>query len=305
MRSLNKNKLSNSYDRKMFSSVNLAFIIFTVSVIVISIYQGLNDIKGWSLFKIACLIFFIVNIMILIKNKFPVFISRNPVEELDLENYTKKHEKNIGFWGSLYLIMFTAEPSCFASLFSGTTLTLYQREKNNTFIWHSNNTKLIHRVLDFILMVVAILVSYVLITYCFKTAILAKALMIVLTIITLAFKLEKTILFNMFSVELEEKEGIKLKVLYNYSTSKIRINNFYGIAEPWTKSVIIGSNDIDPVAREFTIAHETGHIKDKRFIFMNTFIALFEVIYIFGMLFALDRANQNIILAFFSFILNV
>ena len=289
-----KKKLSNLYNEKKFSSANLAFIAIVVLTIAIGIYQGIKYVKNWSLLGITFLIFFMTNIIILTIKKFPVFVNCKHLEKKDLENCGEMYEKNIVFLSRLYFMMFTSEPSCFVSLFSPTKLTLYKQEKDNTFIWHSGDrTKLIHRVLDFVFMVSAILFNYVLITYCIKTAIMTKALILVLAIVTLAFKLEKTVLCNMFSVKVEEKEGIKLKLLYNYSSSKILFNNFYGTAEPWTKSVIIGSNDMPLNIKEFIIAHEIGHIKDKKFIFMNTFMMLFEVIYIFGLLFVLDGANQN------------
>ena len=121
MRKLNENKLSNSYNNKKFSSANLAFIIIEVLTIAISIYQGLMYMKGWSLFEIAFVIFFMVNIMILINKKFPLFVTYKQLDNNNLENYGKKYEKNIGFLSRLYLMIFTSEPSCFVSLFSNTT----------------------------------------------------------------------------------------------------------------------------------------------------------------------------------------
>ena len=247
--------------KKTFSTLNFSLLISGLTILISCVYFSADSIRkvpSTSIFAIVALLCFLGTLYI----KFPVFIEKVKYQN---EPYGDIDIKKVNWGTCLYYSIFTAEPSNFASIFSKKYLVFHRNNRNCSFEWKYEKPKVIHKILDIILMVmlicVAIIISKILKNWS-DIENIGYYILIFIFAVLLAFK--RIILSYGLSVK-EEKYGYNVHVIYPYSTSRFSLMKQFGQAMPFTKTIMI-TQDVfngNPIIKEYIIAHEIGHIHDN------------------------------------------
>ena len=210
--------------------------------------------------------------------KFPIFLDAEN-EKVNENLYKETHSKNMNFFGGLYYALLSTEQSKFISFFSGVRLHLYINEYRSKFIWENKKVKLIHRFLDFCLMLFLVYLSFVLACFLAQGLYNAQVAFCILIIITMY---KKTIFNYSLSLNVGEVDGYNLNVVYPYSTAKFGLLKSYGMMFPFNKTILIMADTFNSktAVKDYVIAHERGHIDDNKRILVAIFAAVICVVYL-------------------------
>lgn len=250
-----------------------------MSAIFTFIYGTLDTIIEEPLIAIICLVPMLICFGIFVYIKFPLYINTSQEETFDTEFYDNIYEQNLGWFRCLFFALFTAEKSEFVSFFSGATIKLHTKDSICKFIWENKQTKFIHRLLDFALLLfllpIAYLVATGLLSHGFKSGLF---IFIAYTV----WILRKTILFYFFSINVSTVDQYKINVVYPYSTISNRLSKIYGMAGCLTKTIFITDDTfrLNQTIKDYVIAHEMGHIKNRKISFINHAFFIFVLAYL-------------------------
>ncbi len=228
-------------------------------------------------FPIFILSTFLFSILFLIK--FPIFINENK-EQIDETYYDKKYVENISFFKLLYFSLFSSEPSHIISFFNGVKLILFNKNRICKFVWEDEVVKPIHRILDLLMAVPLIALAYLLGLFLSKGNFYFG---LALCLIFLVFKFKNKIISYSLSIKVSNIYNYNLKVIYPYGKNPLTFIKHYGMSFPFTKTILISDEVFSSSSaslKEYVIAHEAGHIKDKKRIALIFGISIFFTIYL-------------------------
>lgn len=258
-----------------------------MSAIFTFIYVTFDTIIEEPLVAIICLVPMLIFFGIFVYIKFPLFINTSQEKTFDTDFYDNIYEQNLGWFKCLFFALFTAEKSNFVSLFSGVTIKLHVKDRICKFTWKNKKTKFIHRLLDFTLLFILIPIAYLLVLGLLSFE--WKSGLFIFIIFTL-FSFRKIILFYFFSINVNTIDEYKINVVYPYSTVRTILYKRYGTAGCFKKTVFITDDTfrLNQTIKDYVIAHEMGHIKNRKGIFIHYvfFVLLIAYLsmgpYIFG-----------------------
>ena len=274
--------MSNTCPKRTFSSANFTLLICSIFLICTYLFKTVKPISSnpaSAAFEVICLSIMLVGFGLALYIKLPIFIEPNPAPKLNEDFYDNKYTQNLSWFKCLYFALFTAERSQFVSFFSGATITIYEKGRVCKFIWENQSVKLIHRILDFLLLLLIAPILYFLLWGYLNFDILSG---ISICIVGTMFLFRKRILFNILSINVGKTYGYKLNVIYPYSTAKLRPYKYYGVAEPFTKTILITEDTfcLNPMIKEYVTAHEAGHLKDKKIFLTHFLMPIFIMVYV-------------------------
>lgn len=245
---------------------NLTFISFIV------FNNNWNiDLSARILFDISALVFAALAII-----RFPLFIKNN-VEQVDEAAYENKFETNISCLKKLIYILFTLETSFIPSFFSNSTLRLYTKGRIcKSVLFHSKPT-LINKFHDIFLMSILTFLSFVCASVIVKINVIS---FVVIDIIILLLLDKRNLLMYALSVNVKQKDGLNINVVCPYSSSQIKIFKYYGIAFLNTILITQDTFRLNPIIKDYVIAHEIGHIKNKYMSWINRASVIFNVFFV-------------------------
>lgn len=277
-----ENRMLNTCKKRTFSSANLVILLCFISAAFTYIFIAVKPISSnlsSAIFEIICLGVMLIGFSLCLYIKFPLFIEPNPTKKISEDFYEQKYEQNLNWLKCLYFTLFTAERSQFVSFFPGATLKLYVKGRICEFIWENKSVKPIHRILDFLLLLIVAPIFCLLMAGLLNFGIISG---ISVCIIGLLFLFRKRILFNILSINVGKKYNYKLNVMYPYSTIKFHLYKYYGVAEPFTKTILISQETfgLNPIIKEYVTTHEAGHLKDKKTFWIHFFIPILIMLYL-------------------------
>lgn len=202
--------------------------------------------------------------------KAPLFVKMQNEETVDFSQWEKHISKNLGWLANISFALLTAEPSRFVSFFSNTKLTFFTKGRLSKFTWENAPVKPIHRFLDFVLLLVLMPIVYLFASDLFSFFLNGGLFVFIFLVF---FRFRKVINYSFFSVNVGCEKGIKINVMYPYSTVRSRYK-MYGFANQFNNEVFITEDTfrLNQIIKEYTIAHEMGHLKDrKKFIAYSIF----------------------------------
>lgn len=249
--------------KKTFSTANLAFIVPAFFLILRLVCWGYSSVKVLPSVLGPLAFISIVCFLFVLYIKFPLFVEQRN-NNSDSSQYT--HSRSTGWLICLYYCLFTAEPSKFISLFSHKELKFYQNGRNCSFKWEYEVPKLIHRILDIILMLMLIFISYVISEILYRWADIQNIYYyILLFIIAILFLFKRIIFSYCLSVKSMEYNGYNVNVIYPYSTSRFTPVKQFGQAIPFSKTISISQSVFsgNPIVKKYIISHEIGHLHDN------------------------------------------
>lgn len=277
-----ENRMSNSLPKKTFSSANFTLLICSTSLIVtywLRVVKPILSDINFAAVGLICFGIILISLGFALYIKCPLFIEPNPVKKPSEDFYDKKYTQDLGWLRCLYFSVFTAERSEFISFFSGATITIYGKGRVCNFTWENKPIKPIHRLLDFLLI---LLLAPLVIFLVWEYTNLGLATGISTCVIGIMFLFRKRILFNILSINVGKARKYKLNVIYPYSTSRLHRYKYYGVAEPFTKTILITEDTfrLNPIIKEYVTAHEVGHLNDKKILFTHCLFPITIMIYL-------------------------
>lgn len=211
--------------------------------------------------------------------KFPLFINVSQEETLNKDFYDEIYEQNLGWFKCLFFVLFTAEKSNFVSFFSGATIKLHIKGRICKFTWDNRPAKLVHRLLDFTLLLVFLPIAYLVATGLLSST-WKFGLFIFIAYTLLSFR--KIILFYFLSINVSTVDQYKINVVYPYSTIRNHLYKLYGMAGCLTRTIFIMDDTfrLNQTIKDYVIAHEMGHMKNRKVIFINHTFFIFLLAYL-------------------------
>lgn len=249
--------------KKTFSTANLAVIVPAFLLLLRLACFGLNSVKSLP-FVLGPLAFIsIVSFLVFLYIKFPLFVDR---ENIDFENFKHTYSKKTGWLICLYYSLFTVEPSKFISLFSSKNLRFYKNERNCSFKWEYKKPKVIHRILDIMLMISLVYISSIILKILYSWSDIKNInFYFLLFIVAVMMVFKRIILSYGLSVTVEKSYGCNVNVIYPYSTSNLSLMKQFGQAMPFIKTIMI-TQDVfygNSIIKKYIVAHEVGHTRDN------------------------------------------
>ncbi len=268
-----KSLIYNTYNKKIFSSANLSILVGWISAVFTYLYISRELIIEFPQFSIVCLGTMVICFGIYLYLKFPIFIIPSPVENFDENLYDNVYVRNVNWFGRLFFSLFTPESSQFVSFFSETTLTLFTKGRICKFICVNKNVKFIHRVFDVLLMIV---LTPILCMFIIAFLFAKWYFSIFIYLIYLIFIFRKHIILYIFSVNANIYNNLKINIIFPWVMPKFPIYKYYGFAEPFTKTILISEDTfrLNPIIKDYVLAHEKGHLDDRKNIFVKIFISV-------------------------------
>ncbi|MDR0404708.1 MAG: hypothetical protein LBH37_02825 [Oscillospiraceae bacterium] len=232
----------------------------------------------------------IVGFACLILGKFPIFLTPKAQSS---ENFS--YSRTLSPAQSIYFSIFCSQISFFTSFFSENRINANKNEFGKIKLtWSQGKVRVIHRFLDFILLVLFVPLGVWLIFW-FREQGLRQYFVLFVAVTLAALRDFLCCLFSSVNIKIEN--GVKINV---FATISNRLKTkFQGISFPLMDTALI-SEDIfnqDSFAK-YVLAHEIGHLKDKIskiFFVFRYFFTPFYLLIITGMLYEFEMAY----LAFF------
>lgn len=282
--------------KKIFSTANLAFLASASFLLLRLIYWGIDSLRALPLICGLLAFILITCFLLILYIKFPLFVDQN---DNNLDNSQYVRSRNIGWLICLYYCLFTAEPSQFVSLFSHKSLRFYQDGRRCSFKWGYETPRLIHRILDVILMLMLTFVSYVISEILYRWTDTQNIYFYILLFTFGALFLSKRIIFSgCLSVKAEEYNGYNVNVIYPYSNSRFTVFKQFGQAIPFVKTIAISQSAFsgNPVIKRYVIAHEIGHLHDNVRTLFISLCSIFSIVFLVFSPFWLTNNNLNYLL---------
>lgn len=278
-----ENNTSNAPTKRTFSSANCTLLLCFSFTSFFCLWETATPISSdliSYIFDNILLIIMLIGFWWILSIKFPLFIDEKPVQKPSKDSYDKKYTQNLGWFKCLCFSLFTAEKSNLVSLFSGATITMYEKDRICKFTWENKPVKSTHRTLDFVLLLTAESIFCALMTNLFSFNFLSGFCFL---IIGTTFLFRKKFLFFILSINVGKCYGYKLNVIYPYKEAMFLIYKYFGTVEPLTKTILITENTyrLDPIIREYVTAHEAGHLKDKKTLLTQFFMNVIVMVYFF------------------------
>ncbi len=266
--------------KKTISTCNIScfssYLVLLMGIWFNTIYPLFKTLNGVFIFISIPYFFFGLLYAFL---KYPWFLKDNILEERVYGNKVAQH--NLNWFSKLVIILFNPERSKFESLFSLTTISLYRHYSNCNFKWKNNNAKIIHKLLDFIIMIVLSTV-YGLGCYIWHKYLIGG--IIVIAILFPVMLLLQEISRYALSVKVDEKNKKNVRIKVNYSNFHLGNKKILGKALILHNSILVSSEIYkkDDIVYEYVVSHEEGHLEDflAKFIFiMRIFLSSFMCIF--------------------------
>ena len=254
--------------QKIFSTANLVLWFFCIALFSVFFYKVHDLIFELPLFSIIIFSIIAVSLGVSICLKAPLFVNNSDNSNINDSLYDKRESKNLGFLGCLSFALLTLEPSCFVSFFSGVKLSLCSKDRICKFACENKKTKFIHRLLDFTLLFILIPIAYLLVlgllSFGWKSGL---CIFIIFTFLNF----RKSILFYFLGIQVDTIDGYKINVIYPHRTVRTILYKMYGFAGCFTKTVFITDDTfrLNQTIKDYVIAHEMGHIKNRKGIFIH------------------------------------
>ncbi len=264
---------------KVFSSANLAMFLSGFTLLITYFFKTRNTLSFLPQLTIPLFILSIFLFSALFLLKFPLFIVQKE-EQIKENYYDQKYEENISFFKRLYFSLLSSEPSQIISFFSRVTLKLFNKNELCKFSWENGPVKVTHRILDLLLTIPLVAISFLL-GYGLSKGNFYFSL--VLCLIFFVFMFKNRIITYSLSIEVENTDSYKLKVIYPYKKNKISFIKHYGMSFPFAKTILISDEIFSSNStslKEYVIAHEVGHLKDKKRLAFTYSLAVFFTIYL-------------------------
>lgn len=264
---------------KIFSSANLTMCLSGFTFFITYFFMTRNTLNFLPSLTIPIFILSIFLFSALFLLKFPILIE-DKKEQINEDYYDKKYVENINFLKRLYFSLFSSEPSQIISFFSKVDLSLFNKNGNCKFSWENGPVKIVHRILDLLITIPLVAIAFLL-GYGLSAGDFYFSL--ILCIIFLLFFFKNKIISYSLSIKVGNIDNYKLKVIYPYRKNNLTFIKHYGMSFPLSKTILISDEIFSSNStslKDYVIAHELGHMKDKRRIAVIFSISVLFTIYL-------------------------
>lgn len=246
---------------KVFSTANLFFTFMWITIIL-TYYQVLIKVNGIIFF----LGFFTTALGVLFK--YPLIVKVNN-EKMCTLDYDSVNMKNIGFFSCLYigLFEFCTKQSNLVSIFGGAKLKLFKTDRNCTFEYNTNVTKMRYKVFDIILTMTCLaFVLFVKKNLSNYENVINTALWSLVSLYIILLKFRKAILNSIHSINIGSIGKYKLNIIDQYNIFEGIFSKNYGFANMISETIMISKETFcsGDNLRKYILAHEEGHLDHSK-----------------------------------------
>lgn len=248
---------------KVFSSANFVLILMFLTFFCTYVYKMSEMANCYPIFFKIIFAVMAISFGVAMYLKAPLFVEEQKFNAIDGEDkWDLTVSKSLGWLASLSFVLLTFEPSFLTSFFSGIKISFFARGRVCKFTLEKKAVKCVHRFLDFILLLVSIPIVYFITSEIFYFSWRFGFLIFVLSVL---IYLRRELLYTFFSLNVGEVDGVKVNVIYPYSTLRSRYK-LYGYANLFKNKAFITEETFkaSPTVKDFVIAHELGHLDDKK-----------------------------------------
>lgn len=273
-------------NKKIFLTANIGIsvVFLTFAFSVLQNFEVILKMKNLAIAYISITIMFF---FLLVWNKLPPIISE---ETLSKKNFSGEQifEKNINWFHSLIFLLCILDRSHFKSIFSKKKIVLFKNENDYSFSLEEEKVTLLNGFLDFILILIMIVSSYFLARcidlYSYKSG-------LVLSIILIVVRFKQQIVYSIFSVDIKDRYGYKVKVIYPFESVELNTPKLYGFFDPFSKSAIVTKNVLDAgdPLMDYEVAHEIGRACSWKTTAFRYAISIIEIPFLIILPYVLSR----------------
>ncbi len=283
---------------KIFSSANLVLILMFLTFLSTYVYKMSVAVHYYPLFFQIIFLIIAFSFGIALYIKAPLFVKKQKFSEVDETcKWELSVSKSLGWLASFSVAMLTFEPSYFVSFFSGIKINFFSSGRICKFTLEEKAVKGIHRFLDFVLLLILTPMVYLITNELFY---LSWKLGFFIFMMSVFLYFRREIIYTFFSLNIGKSENAKINVIYPYSTLRSRYR-LYGYTNQFKNMVFITEKTFkaNQVMKDYVIAHELGHLKDKKRIILHKMFFLVLLVFLTVVPFCLDEVLAFIPLLLF------